>query len=136
MKDLKVKHAFLAFYLFALIFAVGCNKKNEAGGTANLYGSDSKRWTTDKERDATGDKVKQTEEDKNTVLQFFSNGNFSMNSNLQTMSGTYRYDQAGKSLMLTPNGSQTSMSFEVTKLDDNELNLKAPDGSTMELEAE
>ena len=136
MKDLKVKNLFLAFYLFALIFAVGCNKKNEAGGTANLYGSDSKRWTTDKERGASGDKVKQTEEDKNTVLQFFSNGNFSMNSNLQTMSGTYRYDQAGKSLMLTPNGSQTSMSFEVTKLDENDLHLKAPDGSTMELEAE
>ena len=136
MKDLKVKHAFLAFYLFALLFAVGCGNKNEAGGTANLYGSDSKRWTTNKERDASGDKVTQTEEDKNTVLQFFSNGNFSMNSNLQTMSGTYRYDQAGRTLMLTPNGSQTSMSFEVTKLDDNELDLKAPDGSTMELEAE
>jgi len=136
MKDLKVKNAFLAFYLFALIFAVGCNKKNEAGGTANLYGKDSKRWTTDKEKNAGGDKVKQTEEDKNTVLQFFSNGNFSMNSNLQTMSGTYRYDQAARSLMLTPNGSQTSMSFEVTKLDENDLNLKAPDGSIMELEAE
>ena len=59
-----------------------------------------------------------------------------MNSNLQTMSGTYRYDQAGRTLMLTPNGSQTSMSFEVTKLDDDELDLKAPDGSTMELETE
>ena len=136
MKDLKVKNFFLAFYLFALVFAVGCNKKNEAGGTANLYGTDSKRWTTDKERDATGDKVKQTKEDENTVLQFFSNGNFSMNSNLQTMSGTYRYDQAAKSLMLTPNGSQTSMSFEVTRLNDDNLDLKAPDGSTMELEAE
>jgi hypothetical protein len=136
MKEMKVKHLFLAFYLFALTFAVGCNKKNEAGGTANLYGSDSKRWTTHKERNAGGDKVKQTAEDENTVLQFFANGNFSMNSNLQTMSGTYRYDQAGKSLMLTPNGSTTSMSFEVTKLDDDELDLKAPDGSTMELEAE
>lgn len=136
MKDLKVKHLFLAFYLFALIFSVGCNKKNEAGGTANLYGTDSKKWTTDKERNAGGDKVKQTTEDKNTILQFFSNGNFSMNSNLQTMSGTYRYDQAAKSLMLTPNGSQTSMSFEVTRLDDDNLDLKAPDGSTMELEAE
>jgi len=136
MKDLKVKNAFLAFYLFALIFAVGCNKKNEAGVTDNLYVKDSKRWTTEKEKNAGGDKVKQTEEDKNTVLQFFSNGNFSMNSNLQTMSGTYRYDQAARSLMLTPNGSQTSMSFEVTKLDENDLNLKAPDGSIMELEAE
>lgn len=136
MKDLKVKHLFLAFYLFALVFTVGCNKKGETGGTANLYGADSKRWTTDKERGASGDKVTQTAEDKNTVLQFFSNGNFSMNSNLQTMSGTYRYDQAGRSLMLTPNGSTTSMSFEVTKLDDDELDLKAPDGSTMELEAE
>jgi hypothetical protein len=136
MKEMKVKHLFLAFYLLAFVFAVGCNKKNEAGSTSNLYGSDSKRWTTDKERNSGGDKVKQTGEDKNTVLQFFSNGNFSMNSNLQTMSGTYRYDQAAKSLMLTPNGSQTSMSFEVTRLDDKNLDLKAPDGSAMELEAE
>ncbi len=133
---MNLKNLFLAFSLLALIFTLGCNKKNEAGSTSNLYGSDSKRWTTDKERNAGGDKVTQTAEDKNTVLQFFSNGNFSMNSNLQTMSGTYRYDQSGKSLMLTPNGSQTSMSFEVTKLDDDELDLKAPDGSTMELEAE
>ncbi|HSI89789.1 MAG TPA: hypothetical protein VK927_01670 [Adhaeribacter sp.] len=131
-----MKNLFLAFYLFALVFAVSCGNKNEAGSTSNLYGKDSKRWTTDKERSASGSKVTQTEEDKNTVLTFFSNGNFSMNSNLQTMSGTYRYDQAGRNLMLTPNGSQTSMSFEVTKLDDDELDLKAPDGSIMELEAE
>lgn len=133
---MKVKHLFLAFYMFAFVFAVSCGKKNEAGSTSNLYGTDSKRWTTDKERSASGDKVSQTEEDKNTVLQFFSNGNFSMNSNLQTMSGTYRYDQSGRTLMLTPNGSTTSMSFEVTRLDDSNLDLKAPDGSTMQLEAE
>ncbi|KAA9346057.1 hypothetical protein [Adhaeribacter soli] len=109
-------------------------KKNEAGSTSNLYGTGSRKWVTHKEKNASGGKVSQTEEDKSTVLQFFSNGNFSMNSNLQTMSGTYRYDQNAKSLMLTPNGSTTSMSFEVTKLDDDELDLKAPDGSTMELE--
>ncbi|MFC5270308.1 hypothetical protein [Adhaeribacter terreus] len=136
MKNLKLKHSFLALYLFALIFAYGCGNKNKAGATANLYGADSKSWTTDKERDATGDKVKQTAEDEKTVLTFFANGNFSMNSNLQTMNGTYRYDQSGKTLMLTPNGSNTSMSFEVTKLDDDELDLKAPDGSKMELDAE
>jgi hypothetical protein len=134
MKEMKVKHLFLAFYMFALVFALSCGNKNEAGSTSNLYGTGSRKWVTDKEKNASGGKVSQTEEDKSTVLQFFSNGNFSMNSNLQTMSGTYRYDQNAKSLMLTPNGSTTSMSFEVTKLDEDELDLKAPDGSTMELE--
>ena len=135
MKNLKLKNAIPALCLFMLLFAFGCGNKNKAGGTANLYGADSKSWTTDKERDASGDKVKQTKEDENTELTFYANGNFSMNSNLQTMNGTYRYDQAGKTLMLTPNGSPTSMSFEVTKLDDDELDLKAPDGSKMELES-
>ena len=136
MKNLQLKHFFPALLLFVMIFAFGCGNKNKAGATANLYGADSKSWTTDKERDAGGDKVNQTTEDEKTLLTFYANGNFTMNSNLQTMSGTYRYDQAGKNLMLTPNGSNTSMSFEVTKLDDDELDLKAPDGSKMELEAQ
>jgi hypothetical protein len=136
MKNLKVKHLFYVCSMLALMFVFGCSKKKEAGGASLLYGENSKRWHADKEKDATGDKVKQTDEDESAVMQFFANGNYSMTSNTQNSAGTYTYDQAGRSIILTPSGSPTSMSFEVTKLDENELDLKAPDGSIMELEAD
>lgn len=136
MKDLKFKHLFYVLSLLALIFVYSCNKKNEAGGASMLYGENSKRWKTDKEKDAANDKVKQSKVDESTVLQFYANGNFSMNSSTQTMSGTYVYDQASRSITLTPSNSPTAFSFEVTKLDDDELDLKAPDGSVMQLESE
>lgn len=136
MEKLKFKHLYFAIAVLALVFVFACNKKPEAGSTSMLYGENSKRWHTDKERDASGDKVKQSKEDESTVLQFFANGNFSMNSNTQTMSGTYTYDQATRNITLTPANNPNSFTFEVTKLDENELDLKAPDGSTMELEAD
>lgn len=136
MKNLKVKHLFFVCSMLALMFVFACSKKKEAGGASLLYGENSKRWHAEKEKDAGGDKVKQTDEDKSAVMQFFANGNYSMTSNTQNSAGTYTYDQAGRSITLTPTGSETSMAFEVTKLDDDELDLKAPDGSTMQLEAD
>lgn len=136
MKDLKVKHAFYAFVLFVLSLNLACGNKDKAGSTSMLYGESSKKWTTDKEKNAAGDKVDQSADDKSTSLTFFANGNYSMTSNSQTMSGKYTYDQAGKSITMTPEGAPTSMTFQVTNLDDDDMTLQAPDGSTMALEAD
>ena len=126
---------YLTSLLLVALFAVGCNQKNEVGDTSMLYGTDSKTWTTDKETSATGEKISQTDADKKTELKFYANGSYNMASPQQSMQGKYTFDQTANKITLTPEGSPTSMSFDVVNLTKDKITLKAPDGSQMMLEA-
>ena len=122
--------------MLVALFTVGCNQKNEVGDTSMLYGTDSKTWTTDKETNAAGEKVSQTDTDKKTELKFYANGSFNMASPQQSMQGKYTFDQTANKITLTPTGSPNSMAFDVVNLTKDKITLKAPDGSQMMLEAE
>ena len=121
--------------MLVALLVVGCKQKNEVGDTSMLYGTDSKTWTTDKETSATGEKMSQTDADKKTELKFYANGSYNMASPQQSMQGKYTFDQTANKITLTPEGSPTSMSFDVVNLTKDKITLKAPDGSQMMLEA-
>ena len=121
--------------LLLSLFATACgNDKGKVEGVNMLYGTDSKVWKTHKETDTAGDKVKQTDAQEDQELRIFANGTYSMTGATGAVNGKYTFDQAGKSISMTPDGSTTSNSFAVETLTDNKLTLKAPSGATLMLE--
>lgn len=101
-----------------------------------LYGTDSKVWKTAKETDTAGDKVKQTDAQKQEELRIFANGTYNMTGTSGAVSGKYTFDQAGKTITLTPDASTTSNKFIVETLTNKKLTLKSSDGAALMLEAD
>lgn len=123
--------------LLLTLFATACGSdKGKVEGVNMLYGTDSKVWKTAKETDATGDKVKQTDAQENEELRIFANGTYNMTGANGAVSGKYTFDQAGKSITMTPDGSATSNTFAVETLTDDKLTLRSADGAALMLEAE
>lgn len=114
---------------FVLLFTASCgNDKGKVEEVNKLYGTSSKAWVTDKQTDATGDKVKQTDAEQNMEISFASNGTYS-----GTQSGKYVFDQAAKTIMMTPDGSSTSNTFNIETLTDNKLTLVGASGAKLML---
>ncbi len=119
------------------LFTVACGSdKGKVEGVNMLYGTDSKVWKTAKELDSTGDKVKQTSAQKQEELRIFANGTYNMTGATGAISGKYTFDQAGKTITMTPDGSATSNTFTVETLTDDKLTLKSADGAALMLEAD
>ena len=128
---------FAGFLLLLSLFVTACgNDKGKVEGVNMLYGTDSKVWKTSKETNATGDKVKQTDAQKNQQLHVFANGNYTMTDGAAgAISGKYAFDQAAKTITFTPEGQPGSL-FNVETLTDNKLTLKSAQGATLMLEKE
>ena len=125
----------LATFVLFISMLSACSQEGKVGEAASLYGTASKKWTLDKETAADGDKVAQAGDDDQTFT-FFQTGKFNMATAMDNMSGTYKFDQAGKKLTLTDEDMGTDRVFGVTTLTDDHLTLSAPDGSTVKLKAE
>ena len=123
--------------LLLTLFASSCsNDKGKVEGVNMLYGTDSKVWKTAKETDTSGDKVKQTDAQKQEELRIFANGTYNMTGTSGAVSGKYTFDQAGKTITMTPDASTTSNTFAVETLTDKKLTLKSADGAALMLEAQ
>jgi len=129
-------HYLASLLMLVSLFVASCSQPDKVGDTNLLYGKESKVWKTDKETTATGDKVAQTSADKDTELRFFANGTYNMTAPNQTVQGKYQFDQAGKKLNLTPDGSTLTMAFDITNLTEKKMTIKGQDGSAMMLEAD
>ena len=128
---------FASLLVLVSLFAASCsNDKGKVEGVNMLYGTDSKVWKTAKQTDATGDKVKQTDAQKGEQLRIFANGTYNMTGATGAVNGKYTFDQAGKTVTMTPDGSATSNTFAVETLTDDKLTLKSADGAALMLEAE
>ncbi|QHL87325.1 DUF4923 family protein [Nibribacter ruber] len=127
----------LVFVLTLSAFTFSCSGNKESGGDSSMIaGTTSKIWKADKETNAAGDKDKLTSAEKEEQIQFFANGNFTQTSSSQSANGTWTYDASTKTLSLTYANNNVSENFKVNELTKNDLKLQAPDGSTLELEAE
>ncbi|WP_242920956.1 lipocalin family protein [Pontibacter liquoris] len=124
----------LLFGLYTLLL-VSCGNKDKVGTESMISGPNSKTWTAAKETNASGDKEKLSDAEKAQNMQFYSDGRFAMGGGATLQTGTWAYDQAGKQLSLTFEGQSHSETFEVVKLTDDEMRLKAADGSEMVMEA-
>jgi hypothetical protein len=138
MKTMPSPFRYLASLLMLLVlFTSACgSKEGKVEGVNMLYGKESKVWKTDKELDATGDKVKQTDAQEDERITFFANGQYNMTSPQGAVNGKYTFDQAGKTIAMTPDGSTTSNSFSVVTLTDDKLTLKSAAGAELRLEKE
>lgn len=126
-----------ALLLLLSIFAVACSsKEGTVEGVNMLYGKDSKVWKTAKEKDASGNKVAETSTQEQERLQIFANGQYTMTSPQQSVSGKYSFDQTAKTISMTPNGAAEGNKFTVTTLTDDKLTLTSPAGATLMLEKE
>ena len=128
---------FASLLVLLTLFASSCgNDKGKVEGVNMLYGTDSKVWKTAKETNTSGDKVKQTDAQEKEELRIFANGTYNMTGTSGAISGKYTFDQAGKTLTMTPDGASTSNTFAVETLTDDKLTLKSADGAALMLEAE
>ena len=125
----------LATVFMCMTLLSACSQEGKVGEAATLYGTTSKKWVLDKETTATGDKVDQQLEGDQTFT-FFANGTYNMATELETMTGKYRFDQPGQKIILTDENMGTDREFGVTTLTDSRLTLSAPDGSAIKLKAE
>ncbi|WP_046246918.1 hypothetical protein [Hymenobacter terrenus] len=129
---------FASLLLLLSLFATACsNDKGKVEGVNMLYGTDSKVWKTAKQTDASGDKVKQDDAQKQQELHVFANGNYTMTDGAAgAISGKYEFDQAGRTISFAPEGSTTKNVFAVETLTDDKLTIKSANGEALMLEAE
>jgi hypothetical protein len=130
---------YLATWLCAFILlltAASCSDKGKVEGANMLYGTNGKVWKTAKETSASGDKVKQTDEQKEESLHLFSNNTYTMTGAAGAVQGKFAFDQSAKTLTLTPDAGGTSNTFNVETLTDNKLTLVGSSGAKLMLESE
>lgn len=127
----------MTLLVFAGLLATSCNndKKAEQNVAQMISGATSKTWYPEKETNASGDKEKLDATEKGESWVFYSNGQVSMNLSNQAMQGTWSYDPGTKVLAITQSGSTMAQTFTVVDADEDDLHLKAGDGSEMKLEA-
>ena len=118
------------------LFAASCgNDKGKVEGVNMLYGTDSKVWKTAKETDAAGDKVKQTDAQKQEELHVFANGTYNM-TGASGAFGQIRVRPSRQNHHHDAGRCSTSNTFAVETLTDDKLTLKSADGAALMLEAE
>ncbi|MEO5599641.1 MAG: lipocalin family protein [Cyclobacteriaceae bacterium] len=118
-------------YIILFFFALsGCsNKSDSMTNEEKIAGTEEKTWKAQKETDATGDKDKLTKNEKRQTITFWRNGNVKMGDGDQMMSGQWKLEGSNLGLVFT--GSDVSENFTLLELDNNEMKLKAGDGSEM-----
>ena len=122
-------------FLVLITFFFQCkNEKEDA--MKMIAGEGSKRWKATKEINAAGEKEKLSKEEKNEVMQFYTNGTFTINAAAESSQGTWTYDDNAKNLSLKFGSANFTENFTVLDLKRDEMKLKAGDGSTMLMEAQ
>lgn len=139
MKNLPLASRSLSFLLvvFATLLLAACgNDKGKVEGVNMLYGSSSKVWKTAKQTDAAGDKVQQTDAQEDETLHIYANNTYTMTGGTASQQGKFMFDQAGKTLTMTPDGGTQSNTFTVETLTEKKLTLVGTSGARMMLETE
>lgn len=125
---------FYSLILSSLFFACEGDKKTNPHEL--IAGEDSKTWIASKEINVDGeeDKISATEEKQE--LQFFNNGTFQMKNEAEFHTGKWTYEDGNRELQLVFDDKPgVAEVFYVTRLEKDQLNVRAPDGGTMKLVA-
>lgn len=120
-----------SLYLILFVFVVaGCsNNSDSMTNEEKIAGKEEKTWKAQKETDASGDKDKLTRDEKRQTITFWRNGNVKMGDGNEMMSGQWTLQ--GDNLALVFAGSNVSENFTVLELDNDEIKLRAGDGSQL-----
>ena len=114
----------------ALTFSCG---KKEYNTSEVLAGSTSKTWKISKQTDSNGDKEKLSSTEKEEKMNFYADGKFSIVSEKGTATGTWNVQSTvePKTLTLQFQDQTVTENFAIVELKDDEVTLKAGDGSKM-----
>jgi hypothetical protein len=120
-------------FLIAIALLGACNDKSDSmTSEQKIAGTGQKTWVAKRETDSSGDKDKLTKAETKEVITFWSNGNVKMTDGSQTQSGQWSY--TGSTLTLEFTGADVTENFTVLELDNDEMKLKAGDGSELIME--
>ena len=124
--------------LYALLFifvSASCgNSSDSMTNEEKIAGKEEKTWKAQKETNASGDKDKLTRDERRQTITFWRNGDVKMGDGDQMMSG--KWTLQGDNLALVFAGSTVSENFTVVELEDDEIKLRAGDGSEMTMKPE
>ena len=124
--------------LLTILFAVvlmSCGGDDEIGSENMISGVNSKTWVADEEMDSAGEQVEQVDTDQQGGMQFYADGRFALGESGMLRTGTWSFDQSANRLTLQFEDQEETQNFIVTKLTEDEMDLKVPDGSEMKLKA-
>jgi len=121
--------------LLLVVVLAGCGGGNEVGAENMISGTNSKTWKAEKELSASGEKQEMTDAEEEETMQFYADGRFAMGGGGTLQTGTWAFDKAAQRLTLQFEDAEMTENFEVTRLTEDEMRLKTPDGAEMRLEA-
>ena len=130
---MEARKIIFVWMLSLCMIAFGC--KNSGDSKEAFYGKGSKTWHVAKETNSAGKKEKLSEQEKQDVLRFNSDGSFSANTAQGNAEGNWDYNPSAKQLTLQFAGASVTETHTVENLSDSKIKLKAGDGSEMTLEA-
>ena len=115
--------------LFVFVVSACGNKSDSMTNEEKIAGKEEKTWKAQRETDASGDKDKLTRDEKRQTITFWRNGNVKMGDGNEMLSGQWKLE--GNNLALVFTGSEVSENFTLVELDNDEMKLRAGDGSEL-----
>lgn len=133
-------HLFGKIYILLTAFcllAACADGREEEEPEQLLAGENSKTWRTDQKHTASGNERSLTQADGNQQIQFNADGTFQIRDGSETQSGTWNYRPTERMLELDfEEQPGITESYYVTRLNENSLDVRDPDGATMQFTAE
>lgn len=132
---MKSSYLTASFYLLLLAgFIVSCEAEKEGNPHELIAGEHSKSWIASKEISVEEGEEKLSVAEERQELEFFTNGTFQMKKENRFHTGKWTYEGGNRELQLVfdekPGLAEV---FYVTRLEKDQLNVRAPDGGTMKL---
>lgn len=142
-----MKKIFLSLIIAGTLVACGkkentANNDSTTGTTqtetdskqAMIAGSSEKTWKAKRETNSEGEKDKLTKAEKEQRITFSRNGDVKMGDETQTLTG--KWTLSGNTLALQFTGENITENFTVVEMEEDEIKLRAADGSEMTMKPE
>jgi hypothetical protein len=126
-----LRHYYILLFLFMAAFQFGCNRKSDMSSRELIAGESSKTWRAVRETDASGDSERTSREDRKDVMQFYTNGTFTINTANEAGNGTWTYNDNNQTLSLQFTDANVTENFQVVELKEKEMRVK--DGRNREM---
>lgn len=122
--------------LFMALVQLGCNRQSKKSGEEMIAGETSKTWRAVRETDAAGNNERTSREERKDVMQFYQNKTFTINTANEAGNGTWTYNENNQTLSLQFADENVTENFQVLKLEENEMRLRAGNNREMTLRAD
>ena len=128
-------HSNPTLFLLFLFFFAACEAEKKDDPVEIIAGEESKVWISSKEiNPGEAEKISPAEEAQE--FRFSAGGTFQIKSGEGLHTGTWTYERGNRELQLIFDSNPGLMEvFYVTRLEEDQIDLRAPDAGTMQLQA-